>query len=625
MTSETGTEDSTVTYEAALALHMRGHVREAERLYEVFLKSHPDHAEAWHGLGVIRLQSGRADPAIDNLRKAVDAGGSTVVKSNLGVALCAAQRFAEAADVYRALVKDDPTAVSSLGNLGQILNQLRAFAEAADVLQKALQLAPGNARLHHQLAMALAECQRLDAAQAHFEKAVALDPGRCEFHCDLGALLLKREQIQQAGDCYRRALSATPGSPMALCGLGEVLGYLNRHEEAVACFRQATALAPSYAAAHYNCGTALAYLGRMPEAEKAFARAAELEPANPTYHGALIAMNKTAANSAHLKALEELAADVDRLDDQARMELQFTLAKAYDDIGDPARTFEALQRGNQSKRRLEPYDLNEDLDRFRAIADAFTAEFIAARSGAGDPTACPVFIVGMPRSGTSLVEQIIASHPAVFGAGEQTILPEQIIAGKAGLDFPHTVGSLTAEAWRAIGETYAGRLHAMAPQAARITDKLPLNFQLIGLIRLALPNARIVHVMRNPLDTCLSCYFTLFASGLGFSYDLADLGRYHRGYQGLMAHWRAVLPRGAMQEIQYETLVADFESEARRLIAYCGLAWDARCLDFHKTVRPVETASALQVRRPLYESSVGRAKPYRPWLAPLERALTGET
>ncbi|HEY0283514.1 MAG TPA: sulfotransferase [Rhizomicrobium sp.] len=625
MNSETGTENSTVSYEAALALHMRGRVGEAEHMYEAFLKSHPDHSEAWHGLGIIRLRSGRTDTAIDNLRKAVAAGGSAVVKNNLGVALCAAQRFAEAADVYRAVVQSDPDAVSSLGNLGQVLNQLRAFAEAVEVLQKGLRLAPDNARLHNQLAIALAECRRLDEAQAHFEKAVALDPGRSEFHCDLGALLLKRDRIRQAAECYRRALSVTPASPMALCGLGEALGGLNRHEEAVACFRQAVALAPGYAAAHYNCGTALTYLGRMAEAETAFVRAAELEPDNPAYRGALIAMKKTTASSAHLKALQALAIDADRLGEREAMELQFTLAKAYDDIGDHARAFEALRLGNAAKRRQNPYELQQDLDRFRAIADAFTAELLAAHAGQGDPTEVPVFVVGMPRSGTTLVEQILASHPDVFGAGELTILPDLISSGRAGGDFPAAVATLGAEAWRAIGETYAGTLRAQAAEAVRITDKLPLNFQLVGLIRLALPKARIIHVMRDPLDTCFSCYFTLFAHELGFSDDLADLGRYYRGYQSLMAHWRSVLLEGAMLEIQYENLVADLETEARRLIGYCGLPWDARCLDFHNTVRPVETASMLQVRRPLFQTSVGRAGPYRPWLAPLERALAGET
>lgn len=621
MKSETGVEDDAVSYEAALALQLKGRAREAEQIYEAFLSSHPGHSEAWHGLGIIRLQSGRTDQAIEDLHKAVAAGGTAAVRNNLGVALCAAQRFAEAAEVYREIVRSDPGAVSSLGNLGQILNHLRAFEEAVDVLQKALRLAPGNARLHNQLAVALAECQRLDEAQLHFEKAVALDPGRCEFHCDLAALLLQRDRSQTALEGYRRALALMPHSPMALCGLGEALGRLNRHEEAVACFRRALDFAPGNAAAHYNSGTALTYLGRMAEAEAAFAQAAELEPGNPAYRGALIAMNTERTSSEQLKALEDLAADGNHLGKRERMELQFTLAKAYEDSGDYQRAFAALRSGNEAKRRLDPYDLDQDIDRFRAIADVFTAELLATHADEGDPAEYPVFVVGMPRSGTTLVEQILASHPQVFGAGELAILPDLIGCGGVGSDFPASVASLNAQAWRAVGQTYAAMLRAKAPLALRITDKLPLNFQLVGLIRLALPKARIIHVTRDPLDTCFSCYFTLFANGLGFTDDLAELGRYYRGYQDLMAHWRAVLPKGAMLEIRYEDLVADIDTEARRLVDYCGLSWDARCLDFHNTIRPVETASTLQVRRPLYGTSVGRSSNYALWLEPLRRAL----
>lgn len=623
--SNSGQENGAVSYDVALALHINGRIREAEQAYEAFLLAHPEHCEAWHGLGVIRLQSGRKDLAVENLRRAVAAGGSAVVKNNLGVALCTAGRLAEAAEIYREIVEADPAAVSALGNLGLVLVQLQEFAQAREVLQKALQKAPNNARFHDQLAIALAECEMLDEAEAHFRKAISLDPRQAQYYCDFGVLLLKRDQLEAAADCYRRAISISRDAPQALCGLGEALGRMNRHEEAVSCYRRAIAAAPGLAAAHYNCATALTYLGRMSEAEAAFARAAELEPDNPAYRGALIAMNKAAASSEQLKALEALAADGTRLSARERMELQFTLAKAYDDSGDYHRAFTALRSGNEAKRRLEPYDLSLDIDRFRAIAEVFTAEFLAAHADMGDPADYPVFVVGMPRSGTTLVEQILASHPDVFGAGELAILPDLISSGGVGGAFPASAASLDAQAWRVIGQAYAGKLRSKAPQAVRITDKLPLNFQLVGLIRLALPKARIIHVRRDPLDTCFSCYFTLFANGLGFSDDLGELGRYYRGYQDLMAHWRAVLPQGAMLEIRYEDLVADIETEARRLIDYCGLAWDAHCLDFHKTVRPVETASTLQVRRPLYQTSVGRAEHYRSWLEPLERALAAES
>lgn len=620
----TPTSISPSSYDAALAAHMAGRVQEAERLYEAFLKIEPGHSEAWHGLGVLRLKSGRLLGAIEALEKAVAAGGSAVVQNNLGVALCAAERFQDAAEVYRTILAGDPKAASALANLGQILIRLGAFAEARDILPRALAVTPGHARLHQQYGIALAEGGALAEAEVQFEEAIALDPRQAEYRCDLAALLLRCDAGEKAIACYRSALALAPRSPQILCGLGEAFGHIARHEDAVACFKQALAFAPDLAIAHYNIGTALTYLGRMAEAEAAFKRAAELEPANPAYRGALIALHETPAAEGSLQALEAMAADGGRLAPRDWMELQFTLAKAYDDADDPDRAFDALQRGNAAKRRLDPYDLQEDLTRFAAIAETFTADLIAEHAADGNPSDVPVFILGMPRSGTTLVEQILASHPDVFGAGELSYLADTIRAGRLGSGFPASAATLTGPQWHSIGAEYVQRLRLLSPQAKRITDKLPLNFQLIGLIRLALPNARIIHVRRDPMDTCFSCYFTLFANGLGFRDDLGDLGRYYRGYQSLMAHWRSILPEGAMLEVQYEVLVQNFETEARRLLAYCGLAWDERCAKFHETVRPVETASTLQVRRPLYQSSLGRAKAYAPWLAPLERALSGE-
>ena len=609
------------SYETALTLHMQGRLDEAERLYAAFLQSHPDHSEALHGLGVILLQSGRIDAAIDNLRKAVSTGGSDVVKNNLGVALCKAARLAEAAEVYRDILRSAPNALVAKGNLGQILNQLGQFSEAAEVLEQALVAAPNNARHHNQLAIALAECGHGEKAAAHFTEAVLLDPTQVQYRCDLAAWQISQGRAEEAAEQYRRVLTISPNAPLALCGLGKALGHMNQHNEAALCFRQAIARAPNFAQAHYDYGTALTYLGRLPEAETAFLRAMELEPENPAYLGALIAMNSDMPSANHLATLEKVAAKEHSLGKQEQMELQFTLARAYNDSADYKRAFEALKRGNDLRRAIHPYDVDEDLDRFKCIAAAFTQDFLVKHADIGDQSDCPVFIVGMPRSGTTLVEQILASHPDIFGAGELGLLPDLISTGRAGADFPKTVQSLAPEEWRTIGQDYVSALKIKASQALRITDKLPLNFQLLGLITIAMPRARIIHVSRNPLDTCFSCHFTLFASGLGFRDDLDDLGRYYKGYSALMEHWRSVLPQGAMLEVQYENLVSDLESEAKRMLDYCGLNWDSHCLEFHKTVRPVETASTLQVRKPLYDSSIGRTRHYQPWLEPLRQAL----
>jgi hypothetical protein len=244
-----------------------------------------------------------------------------------------------------------------------------------------------------------------------------------------------------------------------------------------------------------------------------------------------------------------------------------------------------------------------------------------SNEGVGEQSSVPVFILGMPRSGSTLVEQILASHPKVFGAGEIDDFGKAILglsgAARRAITSPEVVSLMSGEQLRQLGASYVGRIKAAAPAAQRITDKMLENFRFTGLIHLALPNARIIHTRRDPIDTCLSCFSKRFAENLPYTYDLGELGRYYRAYEALMAHWRSVLPQNVMLEVRYEEVVADLEGQARRILAHCGLEWDPHCLDFHKTERPVRTASVAQVRQPIYKSSVGRWRAFESFLGPL--------
>jgi Sulfotransferase family len=252
---------------------------------------------------------------------------------------------------------------------------------------------------------------------------------------------------------------------------------------------------------------------------------------------------------------------------------------------------------------------------------------IHSRLGLGNASERPLFILGMMRSGSTLVEQILASHPDVFAAGERPYFNEAYKAVRREISspahYPETIQLFTGEQLRQVGDRYLARLNGAArgSPAARITDKMPGNFSAIGLIHLALPNARIIHTIRDPIDTCLSCFSKLFSDDQPFTYDLSELGRYYRAYQNLMAHWHDVLPEGVLLDVRYEELVDDFEPQARRIVAYCGLEWDDRCLSFHDTDRPIKTASQAQVRRPVYRSSVGRWRPAPEILRPLLEGL----
>ncbi|HZZ00328.1 MAG TPA: sulfotransferase [Candidatus Baltobacteraceae bacterium] len=382
---------------------------------------------------------------------------------------------------------------------------------------------------------------------------------------------------------------------------GDVLGALR-------IFEAATAAGAEYAEASALAGVCLASLGRTDEAKAAIRRAIAREPRQAQFYRYLTDVDPGALREEDVAALESLAA-ADPAD--VRIEANFALGK-YFARRDPDRSFDHLVRGNAEKRALCSYDEAATLTSFQRIATVFQRPFIESGRKRAESSELPVFIFGMPRSGTTLVEQILASHSMVHGAGELSLL-EDTVESELGDGAPITA---------AIGQRYAGELRALEPRAKRITDKNPLNFRYAGLIAMVMPNARMVHVRRDPLDTCVSCFSNIFAgASLAWTYDLGELARYYNCYRRLMEHWRAALPDGAMFEMAYEDLVDDPEVQVRRLLAHCGLAWEQRCLSFYTTQRSVQTASATQVRKPLYRDSVKRSRAYGELLQPLRGAL----
>jgi LPS sulfotransferase NodH len=301
------------------------------------------------------------------------------------------------------------------------------------------------------------------------------------------------------------------------------------------------------------------------------------------------------------------------------------LGRAFSDLGEHERSFRHLRDGNALKREQLAYDEKQMLGLFEHIRTTFTPELMQEKKGCGDPSEAPVFVVGMPRSGTTLLEQILASHSKVYGAGEIEAFYQAIVKlgypNGGAVAFPDMVPALSPEALRELGSSYVSMIRAAAPDAERIVNKLPLNFKYVGLIHLALPNARIIHIRRDPIDTCFSCFSLLFSGDQSFTYDQVELARYYRGYAALMEHWRSVLPEGVMIEVQYEDLIADVQGQTGAILAHCGLPWEDACLAFHQTERSVTTASSVQVREPVYRTSVGRWRIYANHLQPLIEAL----
>ncbi len=466
---------------------------------------------------------------------------------------------------------------------------------------------------------------RFAEAIALYRQILSIKPDLSDIYNNFGHALAALGKDEPAILAFECAVALKPDNPEALCNWGLALAELGRFDEADARYRQALAVNPAFAGAYNNIGLLLKARGRLPEAATAFERAIGLELRNPSYYDNLAAVRPFTAADPYFTALEALANEQPGRPAADQIHLHFALAKAYEQIGRPQDAFRHLLDGNALKRREMIYDETATLREMDRVRELISGEFIQARQGSGEPSRLPIFIVGMTRSGTTLIEQTLASHPLIFGAGELDVLNQ--VAGSVrgtlpgGPPFPDMMLRMSAEQFRALGAQYVAKISERAPRAARITDKMTSNFLFAGLIHLALPNATIIHAVRNPVDTCVSCFATHFTKGHAHTYDLAELGRYYRHYRSLMAHWDAVLPSGRILQVRYEDLIADVEGTARRIVSHCGLPWHDRCLDFYRTERPVRTASAVQVRKPIYESSVGRAHKYAAFLDPLLREL----
>ncbi len=435
------------------------------------------------------------------------------------------------------------------------------------------------------------------------------------------ATVLVRMASPNAVEPAERALELAPEQPEALNLLGRALHLAERFDEALPVFDRAIRAGGAIVnTAKVNKAVVLRALGRLDEAAGLIDGVLDKDPRDVGAWFERASLKRYGPGDPDLDRMRRLLQPGVLGGEDQRMNLLFALGSASLDA-DPERAFSYLDEANRLKRSGFPFDL-EETERFCArIPGLFQRPLFERLKGQGDPSDLPIFIVGMPRSGTSLVEQILASHPAVHGAGETRLFNLAMQATGFATDLPHDTAAFTSPRLRRLAAAYVTPLRELAPQKARVTDKALLHSQTLGFAHLALPNARIVHIRRDPLDTCLSIYAHLFQGYVPYAYDQTELGRYYRVHATLMAHWATVLPAGSFLELDYEALVDDFDAQARRLIAFCGLPWDDACLHFERTQRPVRTASAVQVRRPLYRSSVGRAKRFEPHLQPLLKAL----
>ena len=489
----------------------------------------------------------------------------------------------------------------------------RKYAETVKRLQEALALDGRRADVHAKLGAVLCCLGRYGEAESSLRRAIALRPSLAVAYMNLGMLLGDKGEFAASETALRRAVKQDPRDSQALASLGRTLGMRGRLREASECFEKALRMKPQDAAALTSLGWLAGIEGRFEEAEKHYRAALEVNPLHPGAWALLAGLRRmTDADKDWLQGVERTLADgVPALEES---KLRYAMGKYFDDLGKHSRAFEQYKRANELQKLIAaPYDRAARTRLIDETIGVYTREQLAQPAKGASESARPVFVTGMMRSGTSLIEHIIASHPQAMGAGELdfwnvTARKQQESLRREGPDEPLT---------RKLGESYLKVLEQHSSSAQRVVDKSTFNTDHLGLIHRVLPRARIICVQRDPVDNCLSCYFQDFANVASFTMDLSDLAHYYREHYRLISHWRSALPEGGLLVVPYAELVADPETWSRRIIEFIGLEWDPRCLQFHKTQRSVLTASNWQVRQPVYSRSVGRWRNYEKFIRPL--------
>lgn len=609
-----------------MARQQRGDLAGAEAGLRAMLEQEADHPEALVLLGGIMQRTGRAAEAVESIERAIAsvAARGRAVDPSWRLGLAAAKR--DAGDLEGGLAEIESMLAAAPGTpellflRAGMLQRLDRHEQAIADYESVLAVAPNYVKAHNNIGVSLKALGRLKEAFDHFSKAMELDPKYTQATLNVGKLLLDMGQPEAAITNLRRANALDPDNAVAEFALIDALQVSERAEEAERLAESVLERDPDAPDALLQLGNIRMIMGQRESAVELARRARALAPERAGVLTLLAEADRDSDPDILLGEIREKLKSDDGLG--STIGLHFAAARLCERLKRHHEAFGHFVAGNAARReQLRRLDCGYDRSRIEAKFDALIACFgnedFAAHGGSGSEL--PVFIVGMPRSGTTLTEQILASHPQIIGAGE-LIEIAQIVRWLHNLHgYPKR---LPPDQIKQVANGYLRHVGAIGRGAARVTDKMPGNFQHLGLITQMFPKARIIHCRRDPMDTCLSCFAQNFRNdGLAWTCDLEDLAHQYCQYRRLMGHWREVLPPGRMLEIDYEQTVADLEAQARRLIDFVGLPWDDSCLAFHQTERAVVTASRAQVREPIYRSSVGRWKRYGDGVLPLVEGL----
>ena len=644
----------------AVTLFRKGKTDEAVEAVKKAIKSNRRAPNYYANLGEMERVRGKLDEAVKALERAVELDPkSAQALNNLGIVNYDKRNFGKAIECYRKAISIDPGYAEAHNNLGNALRTQRKFDEAIGEYEAAIEIRENYPEAYNNMGTVFRDMQKLEEAEASFRRAVALRANYLEALTNLSGILIAQKRYEDAlrilGDTLKahpeniqalllvaRAQSARGAAPLAMRALqtilkkepenlealtlaGQTCHELDKYDDALRHLEKALELKPNSIETLNYYGVVLKSVGRLDDARKTFIKALEAQPRAIGTYSNLVDLEKFTKDNELFQTMERIISRVKDPQDPRFMALHFALGKAYDDIGDYEKAFHHYSTGARLKRPTLKYEEAEVFTFFDDIKKIFNEEYFESHKDVGNPSQVPIFIVGMPRSGSTLTEQIVSSHPRVFGAGEIKNL--SMCIGQLRQKFP-SLPKFPAFAEVAkptqlssVAKNYLAMINRISNSGERVTDKLLTNFFFAGLIHTMFPQAKIIHTKRNPIDSCLSTYTKLFKDDMPHSYDLTELGRYYRKYEELMAHWCSVLPSSGFFEIQYEDLIGDPETHARKLIEFCELEWDPACLKFHESKRPVKTASVSQVRKPIYNTSVERWRRYGDSLNPLIEAL----
>ena len=608
-----------------LTFQSDNHLDDAEKYYRKALNAEPEYVEAHNNLGNVLMATGKPEEATECFQTALKLSPNYLqAHFNLGNLYASRGNFKDAETYYRNSLNIKQDFFDALFNLGRILHRYGNLEEALELLLKAQTLRPQSPAIYHQTGQVLYDLNRHNEAIDSYNKAIRLKPDFADAYYNQGNAYYGVRRYQDAVTAFQKAIELKPQFSEAYNNLGNVYTEMGKIDDGESALRKALELRPEYDAAYNNLGNIYKQRGKSKEAIECYNKALSITPDYPEAHRHLALTTKYKPNN--LKHAEQIksALKKENLSDREKMHLHFALGKIYDDCQMAGDAFHHYQIANDLRYKEMGFDIEKHARYIDQLIAVYSDKLFKQRLLFGHDSTIPVLIVGMPRSGTTLVEQIISSHPKAAAAGELVAIHQmEVLLGRQlrlTTPYPENAKLLDERATINFANEYIRYLRSFSADAERITDKMPDNFLSLGFIHLLFPKAHIIHCKRNPLDTCLSIYFQFFVQANGYAYDLKTLGQYYNEYRRIMAHWRNS-KYIKMYEVQYENLVNNQEKISRELIEYIGLDWDDNCIEFHKNKRPVRTASSDQVRKPMYSSSIDRWKSYEAYLGPLIETL----